>query len=122
MIIGVVGILALPLNPSTTITIMYTVLFIISYLAYQVNSTITWAMMEEGAVPEKYSGTAAGLISTIGYLPDVFISILAGATLDAFPGVTGFRYFFGFLIAMLTLGTLAVMMWKRLLKKQKLAQ
>ena len=54
-------------------------------------------MMEEGAIPDKYSGTAAGLISTIGYLPDIFISLMAGKLLDSYPGATGYRYFFIFI-------------------------
>ena len=69
-------------------------LFIVIYIFYNVNYAMTWAMMDEGAIPAKYSGTAAGVISTVGYLPEVFCSLLAGALIDGNPGVSGFRQYF----------------------------
>ena len=119
MAAGTAGILLLPLKTSTVIIWMFVALYIINYLFYQVNYSLTWAMMEEGAIPDKYSGTAAGLISTIGYLPDIFISLMAGKLLDSYPGATGYRYFFIFLIAMLILGAVFVTVWKSYLKKNK---
>lgn len=83
---------------------------------------MTWAMMDEGAIPEKYSGTAAGVISTVGYLPEIFCSILAGVLIDQNPGVSGFRMYFSFLITMLILGAVFVMIWKRFLKNKKLTK
>jgi sugar phosphate permease len=74
-------------------------------------------MMEEGNIPVRVSGTAAGIIATIGYLPEIFISLLAGNLLDNYPGVAGFRYFFMFLIAMMVLGIVFVLVWKKYLKK-----
>ena len=79
-------------------------------------------MMEEGAIPDKYSGTAAGVISTIGYLPDIFISLMAGKILDKYPGVLGYRYFFGYLIFILILGAVFVGVWRNYLKKNNLVK
>ncbi len=115
MVVGTVGILLLPLS-SSSIT-AFTVLFIIVYIFYNVNYAETWAMMDEGAVPSHLSGTAAGLISTIGYLPEIFIAPIAGILVDNDPGVGGYRTFFGILIAFLVLGIVFVMLWKRYLKK-----
>ena len=68
------------LLPTNSGSIMaFTVLFIVIYIFYNVNYAMTWAMMDEGAIPAKYSGTAAGVISTVGYLPEIFCSLLAGA-------------------------------------------
>lgn len=120
MAAGTAGILLLPLKSSTVVVVMFIALYIINYLFYQVNYSLTWAMMEEGAVPDKYSGTAAGLISTIGYLPDIFISLMAGKLLDSFPGVAGYRIFFGFLITMLLIGAVFVKIWKNYLKNNKI--
>lgn len=115
MAAGTVGILLLPLNTSSVL--WYTIIFILIYLFYHVNMAMTWAMMEEGAIPENYSGTAAGIISTIGYLPEIFCSVLAGTLIDANPGVLGYRYYFGFLVVMLLIGAGFVVIWKRYLKK-----
>ncbi|MGL4308667.1 MFS transporter [Cetobacterium sp. SF1] len=119
MAIGVTGILFLPLENSKTVMILFILLYIINYLFYQVNYSLSWAMMEEGAIPEKYSGTSAGFISTIGYLPDIFISLMAGKILDKYPGVLGYRYFFIFLIFILLTGAFFVGIWKSHLKKNK---
>lgn len=119
MAAGTAGILLLPYKNSTIIIGAFVVLYIVNYLFYQVNYSLTWAMMEEGAIPDKYSGTAAGLISTIGYLPDIFISFMAGKLLDSYPGAAGYRYFFIFLIAILLLGAAFVHIWKYYLRKIK---
>ena len=115
MAAGTLGILLLPTKASSIA--LFTVLFVVIYVFYNVNYAQTWAMMDEGAIPEEYSGTAAGIISTIGYLPEIFVSILAGVMIDKNPGVSGYRQFFGFLIVMLLLGAAFVVVWKSYLKK-----
>ncbi len=117
MIAGTAAILLLPLSPSSIAP--YTIIFILIFIFYNVNYAMTWAMMDEGAIPVKYSGTAAGVISTIGYLPEIFSSVLAGVLIDQNPGVTGYRYYFGFLIVMLFAGVIFIVIWDKFLKKQK---
>ncbi|MCF0105682.1 MAG: MFS transporter [Holdemanella sp.] len=119
MALGTGAILLLPTNAGSIVA--FTVLFVVIYVFYNVNYAMTWAMMEEGAIPEEYSGTAAGIISTVGYLPEIFVSLLAGMMIDANPTVGGYRTFFGFLIAMLLLGAVFVLIWKKYLKKVKKA-
>ncbi len=121
MAAGTGAILLLPISSKSIVA--FTILFIIIYIFYNVNYAQTWAMMDEGAIPEQYSGTAAGIISTVGYLPEIFVSLLAGILIDAHPNsVLGYRQFFGFLIAMLVLGAVFVVIWKNFLKKQKVAK
>ena len=117
MIVGVVAML-LPTNESS-VTI-FVVLFVIVYIFYNVNYAMTWAMMGEGAIPERLSGSAAGLISTIGYLPEIFISLVAGYTLEKIPGIGGYRSYFTFVIVMLVIGAVFVMIWNAYLKKKRL--
>lgn len=113
---GTLAMLLLPLSPSSIV--VFIILYLVIYFFYNVNYALTWAMMGEGNIPDKYSGTAAGIISTIGYLPEIFCSLLAGKLMDGYPGVTGFRYYFGFLIVMLLLGAGFVLVWKKFLKKE----
>lgn len=114
---GTAAILLLPLKAS--MTVIFAIIYLIIYFFFNVNYALTWAMMEEGQVPMKVSGTAAGVISTIGYLHEIFISLLAGNMLDKYPGVTGYRYFFTFLIVMMIIGVVSVIVWKNYLKKNK---
>lgn len=117
MAIGTAAILLLPLKAS--MAIIFAILYLIIYFFFNVNYALTWAMMEEGKIPLKVSGTAAGVISTIGYLPEIFISLLAGNLLDKYPGVTGYRYFFIFLVVMMAVGVVSVFIWKSHIKKNK---
>lgn len=122
MALGVTGILLLPLNGTTLVIGAFVFLYILNYLFYQVNYSLSWAMMEEGAIPDKYSGTAVGLISTIGYLPDIFLSLMAGKILDNYPGVAGYRYLFIILISVLLVGAVFVKIWKLHLSKSRTEQ
>ncbi|MCD8363830.1 MAG: MFS transporter [Lachnospiraceae bacterium] len=117
MAVGTFAILLLPTNSSSIIP--FTILFVVVYVFYNVNYAMTWAMMDEGDIPENLSGTSAGIISTIGYLPEIFCSVLAGIMLDNNEGVAGYRMLFGFLIAVLLVGAVFVLIWKRYLKAKK---
>jgi MFS family permease len=55
---------------------------------------IYFALLEEGGVPVAVTGTAAGIVSAVGFTPDIFMPLLGGVLLDTFPGEPGYRYFF----------------------------
>lgn len=66
-----------------------------------------YALFEEARVPAAVTGTAVGLVSVIGFTPDIFVNYVAGALIDATPGVGGHQHFFWFLSAFSALGVLA---------------
>jgi sugar phosphate permease len=68
---------------------------------------VYFALFEEGSVPIDATGTAVGLVSVIGYTPDVFVALVGGWLLDRSPGVTGHQHFFLFLCAFAVLGLIA---------------
>ena len=70
---------------------------------------IYFALLEEGGIPLAVTGTAAGIVSTIGFTPDIFMPLLGGVLLDAFPGQTGYRYFFLTTAAICSVGLVASM-------------
>ena len=80
MAAGTLGILLLPTNSGSIMA--FTVLFIVIYIFYNVNYAMTWAMMDEGAIPAKYPVQRPVSSSTVGYLPEIFCSLLAGALID----------------------------------------
>jgi nitrate/nitrite transporter NarK len=55
---------------------------------------VYFALLEESRIPPRATGTAVGVISLVGFTPDVFIAPLIGSLLDAHPGVTGHRHAF----------------------------
>ncbi len=73
---------------------------------------IYFALLEDCHVPAAVTGTAAGVVSAIGFTPDVFMPLVGGVLLDAYPGATGYRLFYGFIAVLCALGSLAA--WRLL--------
>jgi sugar phosphate permease len=75
---------------------------------------IYFALLEEGGVPMAVTGTAAGVVSVIGYTPDIFMPLLGGVLIDRFPGAEGYRYFFLATSGICAVGLVAALMiWGR---------
>lgn len=68
---------------------------------------IYFALLEEGGIPLAVTGTATGVISVIGYTPDIFMPLIGGIFLDGYPGIRGYRYFFIFITILCLIGLLA---------------
>ena len=71
---------------------------------------IYFALLEEGGVPLAVTGTAAGIVSAVGFTPDIFMPLLGGVLLDTFPGVPGYRYFFLTVAGICAIGLVASML------------
>lgn len=80
---------------------------------------IYFALLEEGGVDAAVTGTAAGVISAVGFTPDVFMPLLGGYLLDAYPGDDGYRYFYLIIAGLCALGTLASWQIMRAAKLRK---
>ena len=66
-----------------------------------------FAVMAAGRIPLLLTGTAVGIISLIGYTPDIFAGPLMGYFLDGWPGLVGHRAVFGLVVGFSTVGALA---------------
>jgi len=82
---------------------------VIGSLAVYAMRGIYFALLEEGGVPLAVTATAAGIISAIGFTPDIFMPLLGGVLLDNFPGAAGYRYFFLATAAICTVGLVATL-------------
>ena len=74
---------------------------------------VYFALFEEGSVPLQTTGTAVGLVSVIGYTPDVFVALVGGWLLDRSPGVAGHQHFFLFLCVFAVIGLVASLGFRR---------
>jgi sugar phosphate permease len=68
---------------------------------------IYFALLEEGRIPLAVTGTAAGIVSVVGFTPDVFMPIVGGVLLDRYPGGLGYRYLFALIVGLCALGLLS---------------
>jgi len=79
---------------------------IISSAVYALRG-VYFSLLEQGCIPIAVTGTATGIISVIGYTPDVFLPAFAGVILDANPGAEGYQNLFLFISALSFVGLIA---------------
>ena len=51
-----------------------------------------FSILRDGKIPILLSGTAIGIVSIIGYSPDIFATPLYGYLLDTYPGISGHQF------------------------------
>ena len=78
--------------------------------------SLVFSMFDECGIPKYMSGTAIGLICTIGYMPEFFCPLLAGKVLDTY-GNAGYHILFIFLAVMMVIGLILLTFYKRIVKK-----
>ncbi|MDA7717554.1 MFS transporter [Flavobacteriaceae bacterium] len=76
-----------------------------------------FAVLKEANVPFALTGTAVGLISVVGYSPDIFAGPIMGYLLDTYPGVVGHQYVYLMLVVFSVIGLIASLRFARLTKK-----
>ena len=75
-----------------------------------------FSIMQEGRISLVITGTAVGLISVVGYTPDIWVSPIIGYFLDRYPGLLGHQYVFMILVLFSILGLLASIKFANLKK------
>ena len=78
-----------------------------------------FAVLQEGRIPLYLTGTAVGIISFIGYTPDIFSGPLIGVLLDNNPGEYGHQLVFVVLGIFSIIGLTAAIGFKRFVNKGK---
>ena len=73
-----------------------------------------FSILKDGKIPYILSGTAIGLISIVGYSPDIFATPLYGYLLDNFPGIKGHQYVYLILFISSIVGIYVSLKFKKL--------
>jgi predicted MFS family arabinose efflux permease len=79
---------------------------------------IYFALLEEGGIPLSVTGTAAGIVSVVGFTPDIFMPLLGGILLDLYPGQEGYRLFFFTVAGICVVGLVATLILYRKISVQ----
>tara|TARA_B100000035_G_C20986056_1_gene547856 strand:- start:78 stop:1196 length:1119 start_codon:yes stop_codon:yes gene_type:complete len=77
-----------------------------------------FSIFNEGKIPITVTGTAVGIISVVGYTPDIFATPIIGYLLDNYPGSLGHQYVFTMLLLFSLLGLWASINFNRNLNTQ----
>ncbi|WP_146415593.1 MFS transporter [Crateriforma conspicua] len=73
---------------------------------------VYFAVFDDLRIPPTLVGTAAGLVSLVGFLPDIFFGPVTGWVIDQYPGITGHRMVFAGIAVMSVMGV-AASLWQR---------
>jgi nitrate/nitrite transporter NarK len=100
----------------TTTALFFTSILVVATGVYSARS-LYFAVMERGQIPLVLTGTAVGLISLVGYTPDIFAGPGMGFLLDNSPGADGHRHVFWMLALFSFIGGVAAFYYYRLYRK-----
>lgn len=102
-------------DASGVATLFIYVNFFASFVAVFALRGVYFALLEENRTPHYVTGAAVGLVSFIGFTPDIFFASITGRIIDANPGLAGFQHYFQFLGAVAAAGvvTVVVLIWLR---------
>ena len=76
-----------------------------------------FALFDEAKVPVAFTGAAVGIVSVIGYTPDVFSGPMMGYLLDRSPGALGHQHVFAVVAAFAAAGLVAALLFDREARK-----
>lgn len=107
--LATLGMLGLIVFPSlNSLAVLVALVIFIGLLTYAIRG-LYWAILDNCQIPLRITGLAIGIISVVGYSPDVFIPLVNGWIADAFPGFLGYQIYFGYIAAIGTLGVIAAL-------------
>ena len=91
-------------------------IYITFFLVFAIRG-IYFAVVQETKVNSNVTGTAAGVISFIGFTPDIFFGSISGRILDANPGVVGHQNYFLFLTVIAFFGIVIPFIFRKISKR-----
>ncbi|MDC0605985.1 MFS transporter [Flavobacteriaceae bacterium] len=95
--------------------IFFLSLVILAIGTYSIRA-LYFAVLKEANVAFALTGTAVGIISVVGYSPDIFAGPIMGYLLDENPGIIGHQYVYFMLVIFSIIGLIASIRFARLTK------
>jgi len=114
--LSLIGLVAAP-GISSHLVLAFLVLFI-GILTYAIRG-LYWSLLDRCNIPVSTMGLAIGLISVLGYSPDVFLPLINGYLTQTYPGVVGYQFYFGYVAAVAALGGVAAIVLRNMLNSKK---
>ncbi|NCC46782.1 MAG: MFS transporter [Bacteroidia bacterium] len=119
-IIGIFGVLfaislaaLLMLPPNGSVIVLAVVIMIVSSFAIYGMRGMYYAIIGEAGISKSIYGTVAGLAMFVGFSPDFFNPTLIGSWLDNYPGATGYRMIFIYMLCTMLVGLVFVVLLMR---------
>ncbi|KVQ69028.1 MFS transporter [Burkholderia territorii] len=114
--LSLVGLIAAP--PHSPQAMLVVLVLFIGILTYAIRG-LYWSLLDDCRVPTRCAGLAIGLISVLGYSPDVFVPLINGYVTQTWPGAHGYQLYFGYIAAIALCGAGAAALLKHRLDRIK---
>ena len=112
-----VGFLLIPTNASMT-WVVIGLMMVLAVVIMTIRGTY-YATSDEMDIPIIMAGSAAGILSLCGNVPDIFIYTIYGSFVDNNPGAKGYYMVFCLMILMAVLGFVSCVILANMLKKER---
>ena len=101
---------------SSSVNILFIISLIIVATGTYAIRGLYFSILNDGDIPVALSGTAIGIVSIIGYSPDIFATPLYGYLLDTYPGIQGHQFIYMILGVFSLIGLYTTLKFKKLIK------
>ncbi len=105
------------LSPGPKVSNIISINLFFTFFAVYALRGVYFALFEETNIAGSLTGTTVGLISVVGFAPDIFFNSIVGRILDASPGIKGFHHFYLFLCLFAAMGIIATLLLAHRSKK-----
>jgi len=116
--IGMLGLIFLPKLHVVSVVVVLVVF--IGLMTYAIRG-LYWAILDQCPIPERIMGLAIGIISVVGYSPDVLLPLINGWFTQTFAGMLGYQLYFTYVLVMGSLGVIAALALGKRIAKRKAA-
>jgi len=113
--LGMLGLIMLPMLHIVPVVVVLVVF--IGLMTYAIRG-LYWAILDQCPIPERITGLAIGIISVVGYSPDVLLPLINGWVTQAFPGMLGYQIYFTYILVVGSLGVVAALALKKRIAKR----
>jgi len=98
------------LNPDTYLALVFTI--VTTSTGIYALRGIYFALLQESKIPLIFTGSAIGLVSVIGFTPDIFMGPLMGFLIDRSPGALGHQHVFMVVSGFSLIGLIAALLFQ----------
>jgi predicted MFS family arabinose efflux permease len=94
LVLASLALAAMAFLPTTAATAaMLAIVLMIGLLTYAVRG-LYWATLESCSVPNHIKGLAIGVISMIGYFPEMYLPLLSASLIEQYPNGLGYKIYY----------------------------
>lgn len=110
---------AFVLLPVNTVLAVPVVMMMALYFGVFLMRGIYFGTVDQAKIPMKITGTAVGIISLVGFFPEVFMNSISGYLLDAYPGYDGYHYLFIIMLVFAVAGLISSVILQKNIEKNE---